>query len=400
MAGPHPINNGTGLGTFDLVYPQYSEVGYTKLAHNSYLQLASEAGSLTAGVLLVLLGASVLPAAVRLAKGRTGGTAPEDPSWVPDDRLMLSGLLGGASASVARNLVDSDWYVTAIGITFWAVLGAALRLGRPEQPRAVRMRAGWAALAILVLAIFLAGVLVALASDVYAERGNSLLADGDPVAALDAFRPAARLDPLNATNLRGMASAYIMLALGFEDSSYSEQAERALKKAVSLEPTNPRTYYQLGRAYELYPRYEDAIEAFRQASERDPHSPQIMLALGRRYEAAGKKKETLAVWRRMVEVEESPYERVKAMPEVVEPAYIFAHAALGAEFERLGKRNAAVREYRLAMDRIRRYEDSMKAMGAVLEAAGRRDHAMESEVRSTKMRLVQRLRQLESQPAP
>jgi O-antigen ligase/cytochrome c-type biogenesis protein CcmH/NrfG len=393
MAEANPLH-GTGLGTFEIAYPRYALVGYTKLAHNTYLQLAAEAGPLAAGMLVVLLMSSALPPMIALARGRVKSDStdgnPGDFRWMPDSSLMTCGLLGGAAASMARNLVDSDWYVTAIGISFWAVLGAAVAMGNPGRGTGSRMsRVGSYVFGLLtVIAISLAGVV--LAAEVVADRGDAMW-NRNPESTIADYRLALKLDPLNAECHRHLASAYRALARQSADESLIKNARRELSAAIRLEPGNAKTYYQLGRFDEFYPNNENSIRAYRAALERNPNAPEVMLALARAYEVAGRHEEAVGVWERMIALEDSPYERIRAVPELVAPEYIFAHQALGREYERNGDKAAAVREYNRALDRIVRYQDSVKAMREILEANERRDLQMEQSVEDVRLDLNHRL---------
>jgi len=381
MAEANPIN-GTGLGTFEIAYPKYALVGFTKLAHNSYLQLAAEAGPLAAIALIVLLGSSTLPLGRMLIR-KQAGNIPN--IWMPEAGLMASGLIGGAAASMARNLVDSDWYITAIGISFWAVLGmvvASTDSGRvrPAAPRGLALFIGLIGLVVLGLAAMLAG-------EMFIARGNSLWRH-DPESAIRCYRQAAKLDPLSAEFHQRIGGAYLSLAKGSGDEALANGAELELKTAIRLEPGSAKSYYQLGKVYEFYPKNEDAIAAFSRALDRSPNAPEVMYALANRYVKSDRAEEALAVWKRMVALEDSPFERVKAAPELVQPEYIFAHIALGQDRERRGDRSGAEREYRRALDRAERYQESVKAMREILEVNNRRDVEMEDLVEKARGRIM------------
>ena len=375
MAAANPIN-GTGLGTFEIVYPKYAMVGYTKLAHNSYLQLAAEAGPLAAVALVVLLGASALPIAVMILRKQTPKDQDSE-NWMPETGFIASGLLGGAAASMARNLVDSDWYITAIGLSFWAILGTAIALfgaGRIVQvtPRRLAVFSGFIGLAAL-------GLVIMLVAELSVAWGNILWAQ-QPDVAISRYHLAAGLDPLNAEFRRRLGSAYMSLAQATGDPIYADQAAGQLKQAIRLEPMRATNYYKLGRVYEFYPKNQEAIKCFTAALDRHPNAPEVMYALANRYEASGRPDEALKVWTQMVALEDTPFERVRAVPEMVEPEFIFAHIGLGQDLERRGDRSGAEKEYRLALDRAVRYQECTEAMREVLEINNRRDLEMESQV--------------------
>lgn len=438
MAEANPLH-GTGLGTFEIAYPRYALVGYTKLAHNTYLQLAAEAGPLAAGMLIVLLMSSALPPMIALVRRRVKSDStdgnPGDFRWMPDSSLMTCGLLGGAAASMARNLVDSDWYVTAIGISFWAVLGAAVALGNPGiRELSITSRAGprpsirpasggttrdrrgqqdpttpsvpvgdvsrggqrlarYMRVVACGIVVVICSTLLMLAGEVISTRGDAMW-NRNPESTIADYRLALKLDPLNAECRRHLASAYRALARQSGDESLIKNAQRELAAAIRLEPGNAKTYYQLGRLDEFYPNYENSIRAYRAALERNPNAPEVMLALARTYEVAGRREEAVGVWKRMIALEDAPYEKIRAVPELVAPEYIFAHQALGRDYERNGDRSAAVREYNRALDRIARYQDSVKAMKEILEANGRRDLEMEQSVEDVRLDLNHRLNAL------
>lgn len=396
MAIAHPVN-GTGIGTFELAYPRYAVVGFTKLAHNSYLQLAAESGPVSVIVLLALLGVTWMPAAWSVIRRRiSAGEVAQDSGifWQPDPRLLLPGLLGGTAASVARNLVDSDWYVTGIGMAFWLILGSLVALTSSEGKTVPRASVP----GIVILGVFLLGTAFMLAGEALASRGEALVAAQDLRGAEASYRLSARVNPLNPGPHRRLGGLYLAIAQSTGDPAYADMAIGELRMAIQLEPTRASAYYQLGRCYEFYPRPRQAIQAYREALRRDPNSLQALLALARAYEIVGDHGSALRTWRRMIHLENSPYEQVRAVPEMVEPAYVFAHQALGLEAERSGRIDDARREYSIALDRIRRYEEAMKSMGPVLDAAGRRNTAFEEQVRETKTFLRARIRRLQASP--
>ena len=103
MAMANPLL-GTGPGTFPYVYPRYSLVARTDLAHSSYLQTAAEQGFpalLTVGLALV---------GVFGAAGRNLRLMRDDNSEDRDATiLLLCAAMGGILASVLHNAFDSEW---------------------------------------------------------------------------------------------------------------------------------------------------------------------------------------------------------------------------------------------------------------------------------------------------
>lgn len=394
MAKAHAIN-GTGIGTFDLGYGKYALVGYTNLAHNSYLQIAAEAGPASAVAFVLLVGFAAVPVALSVIRSK--GTNDEKRKsasageWMPNGNLVICGLLGGTAASLARNTVDSDWYVTAIGLSFWVVLGAAVALAETSDgisARVSRRGLGWALAGIGAWAVVLVGMLV---SDWYVDRGKVLLAEGDVYGAEYAYHVAAKANPLNSEAHRQLGWTYVARAYAEGDRSYVDLAVQELKTAAKQESTSGKTFYQLGRLYERFPDKGSAVWAFEKAVEKEPLNPRYLLFLARAYEDSGRYGEAVRIWKKMADVERSPYGRVRAMPEFVEPEYVFAHEALGRYYEQKGDLQSASKEYRGALKRIKEYQESLKSTREILEAAGRRDQEMENAIEDLRGDLLNRL---------
>jgi O-antigen ligase/tetratricopeptide (TPR) repeat protein len=396
MAKANPVK-GTGLGTFEVAYPPYGIVAYTKMAHNSYLQIAGEAGPLAAAALIVLLASAAIPSAVGAIRRRSNPCSESEPGadefvWTPETGLLLSGLIGGVSASMARNLVDSDWYITAIGLTFWAVLGAVVALAYPKEKREIAFTAPMFSVAGGVLLAISIGAAFMLAGAGYQADGESLADTGDANGAAASYQQAASLDPLNAQPHLTLGELEIAIARGSGDSSYVDRAAGEFKSAIRLEPASSKNYYQLYKANDFLGRNDEAMAAIRSAVARDPKSPVLLDAMARLCEKMGRHSEMLSVYREMERIEESPYEQVRAVTELVEPTYVFAHVALGDELLRTGDSVGAREEYVRAMDRIDRYKASLKAMAAILAAGGRQDPSMEDRIDRTRKELLPKLK--------
>lgn len=385
MAEANPWT-GTGLGTFDIAYPKYALVGYTKLAHNTYLQIAGEAGIPAAVALIAMLAAVSIPAVGAIVRRKV---EVGESNWQPNGTLMMCGLAGGAAASMARNVVDSDWYVTAIGISFWAVAGSAAALSGSQSRTFQVSKRVMGTLTVLWL-FAVAWVGLSLAGEVCSAWGNIVRSE-EPEQAMTCYSTAVSLDPFNAEHHRRLASWQLVFAKALEERSHAEMAIAHLKQATQLEPVNAKNFYRLARAYESLGSDKEARAAFQKALDRSPNAPEIMLALARCLERSGQREEALEIWERMVRVEESPYGQIRAVPELVEPEYIFAHAALAYDFEKIGETAAAETHYRRALDRAGRYLESMEAMKDILEAGGRRDLRTEREVEELREELIRRL---------
>ena len=93
--------NGWGIGSFPSVFTQFAQIGYTRSAHQSWLQIAAESGL---PALLLLL------AACGLAFAR-GWKALRTSHWP-----VAAGGLGAVTAFAVHGLTDSGWGIVSIGI--------------------------------------------------------------------------------------------------------------------------------------------------------------------------------------------------------------------------------------------------------------------------------------------
>lgn len=336
MVQAHPLL-GTGLGTYEVAYPRFAYVGFTRLAHNSYLQLMAEAGVPALLLLLGMLG--VLAWRVL----RTEARCTDEVFRAGFGPPLRAGLAAAIAAGLARNLIDSDWSIFACLFTFWAVVGLLLALssqGETRQveektlsarggrfPRLALAHAALLASALLVLTLRVGGSLAA-------NSANWNLSQGVPD--LEGYRRALLWEPLHGDHYLSLGT----LALGMAragDRSRAEEAEQALRRAAQLIPYS-KTWYHLGNLYrDVLGDPAKAEDAYRRALEQDPHALRVMVELGKTLEAQGKWQEAEALYRRILQIEGSVYQQVRAVPELPEVDYAFAYAGLARIAQRQGK---------------------------------------------------------------
>jgi len=335
MTKAHPLL-GTGLGTYEIAYPRYAYVGFTRLAHNSYLQLAAEAGVPALVLLLGTLG--VLAWAVVRTSVRTANGMAE--RW--DARVLRAGLAGAIAAGLARNLIDSDWYIFACLFTFWAIVGLMLSLiplpsGERLGARISRLYLAHTtllAIAWVVLTLRMGGVLNANSANWNLSRG---------VPDEEGYRRALHWEPFNGDHYLSLGMFSMSMARA-GDLSRAEEAEKALRRSAELTPLS-KTWYHLGNLYrDILGDRARAVEAYRHALELDPYALRVMAELGKTLEQQGKLGDAEAVYRRMLEIESSVYNQVRAVPELPEVDYAFAYAGLARIAKQQGKPESEVRE--------------------------------------------------------
>lgn len=352
MAAANPIL-GTGIGTWGDLYPRYALTGFTRAAHQSYLQLADECGVPALLALLATLGflgislvrgLAVVPAespapqpAQAVLSGRRSkrpappvAAAPPNADVLPaDHRLLLCGLLAALAGGVVQNLSDSDWYVFFLGFTFWALAGLAAGIvaapaaieAKPARPLLFAAGSVTAALAVLSVT---GGVGAA-----YASRAQEMAAS-DPQGAARAYDAARAWDPLNA-RYAGAQGFLFLSRLG-----QLTEAEGAARASVALAP-NSVNFRRLGDVLQQFGRQGEAVAAYEDGLRAEPHSLDLMLRLAHLSSPAG----ALDYYRRMSDLEQTPVGTVRALGEYVETNFAVADAVMGDEAAKTDPARAA-----------------------------------------------------------
>jgi O-antigen ligase len=335
MAAANPVL-GTGIGTWEDLYPRYALTGFTRAAHESYLQLADECGVPALLALLAtwgLLGSSLArgltaaPLTASAPQGRQSkhpappvAAAPPEPDTLPTDhRLLLCGLLAALAGGVVQNLIDSDWYVFSLGFTFWTLAGLAAGSvasptaeGRPARPLLFAAGGVAAACAALSAAQGVAAI--------YAARAKEQTAT-DPQGAARAYTAARTWDPLNARYASDQGYKVFDRRLG-----QLTEAEAAARAAVALAP-NSVNYRRLGDILQQFGRQPEALAAYESGLRAEPHSLDLLLRLAR----LSPPPRALGYYHRMSDLELTPVGTVRALGEYVETNFAVADAVLGDE---------------------------------------------------------------------
>lgn len=356
---------GFGPGTFDVAFPGYAVAGFTRMAHSSFLQAAAEYGwpgaVATTGAWLVV----VFAGALALVRRRV------EPALAP----FACAAISACAATLVRGIFDSDWWSLPILLAVSA-LSAILARSAQSSHRTLalntgifgRLAAGLAALGTIAVA------LMVIYSSFYAESAQSREAAGNWGAALTDWKTAGRVAPWN-------VSARLRAA-------QLEDQPEVIERLHSLEPTNPRVFRALAELYLRYDQYPQALKAYQQARRLDPLSSRLTLEEALLLEKLGRPGDAEKLWDRLLVLERSPYGSVRAIPEMVDPAYAWAHARQGDDLKRSGHTHAAEEQWKQADSLLSRYFASLKKLRPVLEAAGLTDpdlersaHALQAEVR-------------------
>ncbi|MBI2843628.1 MAG: O-antigen ligase family protein [Armatimonadetes bacterium] len=356
---------GTGAGTFEMVFPRYMVAGYTRMAHNGYLQLASEAGIPALAAAGVSFGALLL-AGVRGLRSRSDSGSPSG-----SEILLTIGIIAALAGSLARNLLDSDIYNPAIGFTFWTLAGlvssraASRRVAGPHSA----LRLGLTAVLVLMACTW---SLFSLGQQ-RATAAVRAIDNQDVYSALELYRSAAMVDPLNAEYWVRYGQI-LALSAGPDDDQWREGIAY-VRRGVRLEPTRARHAISLARLLQSHGDTAGAVRAFRRALDMDPHATPAMLALARLL--SGRDAEEM--YHRLLKEEGSPFEQLRGVPEIVNPDYAWAHYYFGRKLLEKGEYKQAADHFRSAVERLER----RKSFGLYIEAmesAGLADTESESDL--------------------
>jgi putative inorganic carbon (HCO3(-)) transporter len=315
MGAKRPVM-GWGAGSYETAYAPHAIAGFTRQAHNGYLQLFAEEG--VPGVLLWVL--LLLVAFYRLLR------ALRAPEW-----FWLPGLAGALVASTLHNLLDSVLFVPAVALLIWALLGMAT--ARSEEPasepeparrgaaRPARSHGRTVALVAAVLGIMLAGSQVV--GLMLLKQGSAGMTPMNASERLETLRSAEKFLPWDLQVARMESRAYANMGLDHLDDAIREG-----HRMVRIAPYRMPTYQWIGTLYRAQNRPDLAMETYKQGLRHAHYELMLLYAYSEVLHELGERAQALKVYERLVEVEASPVGQVRALSEVLEWRFARAHIAL------------------------------------------------------------------------
>ncbi len=364
---------GLGPGTFEVAYPRYAIAGPTKHAHQSYLQIGAESG---VPALLALLAAIIFVVRDCLCSLRSAGKRPIQLSgndanvglldkWCAfrSWRLLNCAIFSAFVGSCLRNLVDSDWFVIGIALPVSGLVGVLS--AQTSESRSVvniggRVRTGLMALTAV------AGVLsvsIALGDYLAPDEDLRSYAERDVKAQCNRYRLAVLTNPLNPEFRREYSKCIALTA------SDLGAAEKQIAIAIRIAPTDAANYFTRGLLALFEDKPRQAIYWFRRALKYNPNSTQILHQLALTYRRLDDAKAYECVLKRLIQIENSDYERIRGVPELVDLNYTYAHMYFGDKYLAQGKYGKAVSEYKAVVTRIENWRSQRKTL-KMLRALG------------------------------
>jgi putative inorganic carbon (HCO3(-)) transporter len=356
---------GFGPGTFQFAYPRFAHAGFTRMAHESYLQIAGEMG---VPALLAILAAVGL-VLVRMTRGLKKVYGRE--------RILLASAIAACAGFAVHNLVDYTWYVSAVGLAWWALLGLACGIGDPPvKPKAderpLRPALRWAAVGTLGLTLIAAGC--AGRAQLIANSAEDDIRLGSYKLAVEDLTTATRWNPLDAKSFATLSG--VEDALRSDPAHATEALDTAIsarQRAAALQPTEAVHWVALGRLYAEKGDFQQAEAMTERSLANYPTYTRALLQLARLQEQTGPPGAATATYRKLAAIYDTPIREYVAIEGTVDTAYMYAWEALARDADARGDADAALQYLRLALRLGTTYLETLKANQAIMQAAGAYD---------------------------
>lgn len=297
IAEDHPYM-GSGPGTFGAVFPEYKTVPdpvFYEHAHNDYVQLLAETGTVGFGLGLGTLG---FLGGFLLAGGRARRN--------PRARALLLGVATGMAAILIHGLSDFNFHIPANAALFAVLSGLAWNLARPERPEpATAPASGGRRPAAAVAGLLAVGLLIeqttaALAADRKYRCGLELEKAGKLDPAAEDYRRAIGWDPSHPLYHMALGGLYERLYAG-GDASVLPAARSEFERAAALGPTMAEPRLNLGWIRAQTGEADAATEEFERVLTLDPTNPLYQHYVGLWFAATGRADRALQLARRLRE---------------------------------------------------------------------------------------------------
>lgn len=248
---------GTGLGSFETVYPSYQDLGLLGTAahaHSDWIEFALETGAFGLTVLLLAAGLAVYACARTWLKGRSS-----------EMRALAGGALAAALVFAAHALFEFAFQIPANAVWFFAVLGFALSAPSwADKAKPALVETPTSAGAALLAAAYCA--VLARAAILPAVAAHEASRAGEPVARVVSLARASALDD-DPRFVSRLASTAYRAALERQDYSLLRLSLRYALVAAERRPYTADDLFQAGTALWRLQRPDDA-RSFVSASDR------------------------------------------------------------------------------------------------------------------------------------
>lgn len=357
---------GVGAGMFEYAYPRYTIAGPTKNAHQGYLQIAAESGLIALGAFLFALVCVAYGALDGIFRGVKNAPVQPDVSatgpgitWkelVPFSgwRMMNCAIFAALAGCAVRNLADSDWFVMGIALPFGVMMGMLMaQTGAAQREVVIEKRLMRGALIAICILMSLFAISFALGDLVAPE--DTIQSSMSNAEMLRRYQLASIFSPLNAKYHR--EAAKYLAAEG-----KAQEALRELETAIRLAPTDASNYYTMGLVAQHMGRAEQAVEYYEKSLRYNPKSTGTLLKLAEARLMLGDERGAEDAFDRIIRLEESEYEKIKGVPELVDTNFVHAHVYFADKYLTQKRYSRAITELTDAIDRLERWRSNKEAL--------------------------------------
>ena len=357
MAQRRPVV-GFGAGAFPWAGQKFSQVGFTRIAHQSWLQIAGESG---VPALLFLLGATVL------ALRRGWRAAKKQVARWP----VVAGASGAVVAFAAHAMTDAGWGIVSVATLFIVALAildacdvshdetSTVEFDRTHSASAPTSPRGF--LAWLGLALVLGGAswMAQRAATGEDERrlSHEAAARGETARALELATAATRSDPLGVRMWTNLAQAH---------EKANQNPDEWWARAVAVCPLGAQVWRQW--AASRVRRGLDAEEQFARSIEIAPRDTETRQQRAQ-WRMAKNDARALEDWNAIAALARAPYGRFAATPEIVDLNYARALVEIARDDIRRGRRVEAAARLRDATTMLKQAQMYETKHGEFIEAA-------------------------------
>ncbi len=309
MAADNPLL-GVGAGAFEYEFGRYAIAGYTRRAHQNYLEMAAETG--WAGGLCFVW----LMAAAVVGLGRAVRRAPDRA-----EKVISISALCAVLVMIFHSFLDYDWFIGANMLYFFIACGVGIRAtpgSAVPAPAKSRRRTAFSVAAAVVLALATGEAALLGYADQQFRKAEDAAAANQVWEARDHLRNAAEAAP-------SFARAYWRLA----GMSSPQEGIALAQKAISLEPTYSPYHATLARLKEESRDLPGALAAYQKAGDLNPQNLQAWTGLADVNLRLGRPQGALQAFRRIISVQRSPAGAYQAIEYEVKTEYAEAHYGVG-----------------------------------------------------------------------
>jgi tetratricopeptide (TPR) repeat protein len=188
------------------------------------------------------------------------------------------------------------------------------------------------------------------------STGTTLYQKGNFAEAAKQFRKAISLDPSQSNAVK----AYNLLATAYIADGKNDEAIKAYKSSLKVDPTNDATYVSLGNIYFNQGNYTDAVKQYESAVKNSPTSSADIYSLAQGYLSAGRYKDAEAQFQKVIRMSPKQYS---------------GYYGLGQTYSKEGNSQAAIAQFQKVISLKPNFYNVYVDLGSAYADLGKTDDA-------------------------